>query len=52
MSLMSVECCQVEVSATRSLVKGRTVEYGQPEYDREAPIVRPTPNSDCCAMHF
>ena len=51
LSIVSVVCCQVEVSASgRSLVQGSTTECGVSECDREASIVRrPWPTGGCCA---
>jgi hypothetical protein len=52
LSLVSVVCCQVEVSATSwSLVQRSPAECGVSECDREASIMRRTwPTRDCCAM--
>jgi hypothetical protein len=52
LSLVSVVCRQVEVSATgRSLVQRSPTECGVSECDREASIVRrPWPIRGCCAM--
>jgi hypothetical protein len=49
MYLMSVVCCQVEVSASRcSLVQRFATECVVSECDREAPIMgRPWPNWGC-----
>ena len=49
---MSVECCQVEVSASgRSLVRRSPTKCGVSECDREASIMRrPWPTGGCCAM--
>jgi len=52
-SLVSVVCCQVEVSATGwSLVQRRPTECGVSECDRETSIIRrrPWPTGGCCAM--
>jgi len=51
-SVVSVACCQVEVSATdRSLFKRSPTECGVSECDREALIMRrPWPTRGCCAM--
>ena len=44
LSLVSVVCCQVEVSASDwSLVQRRSTECGLSEYDREASIEKPWP---------
>ena len=41
LSVVSVVCCQVEVSATgRSLVQRSPIESGVSECDRETPIIR------------
>ena len=47
--LVSVVCCQVEVSAmSLSLVQGSPTECGVPECDRGASTMRrPWPNGDC-----
>jgi hypothetical protein len=52
MSLVSVVCCQVEVSATgRSLVQRSPTKCGVSECDREASIMRrPCPTGGCRAM--
>jgi hypothetical protein len=52
LSLVSVVCCQVEVSASGcSLVQRSPTECGVSECDREASIMRrPWPTRDCCAM--
>ena len=52
MSVVSVVCCQVEVSATGwSLVQRSPTECGVSECDREASIMRrPRPTRGCCAM--
>ena len=50
LSLLSVVCCQVEVSATgRSLVQGSPPECGDfDECDREAPVMgNPSPLGSC-----
>jgi hypothetical protein len=45
---VSVVCCQVEVSATGSLVQGSPTECGVSEYDQEASIMwRPWPIRGC-----
>ena len=51
-SLVSVVCCQVEVSAMgRSLVHGSSIESGVSECYREASISRlPWPSTGCCAI--
>jgi hypothetical protein len=50
--LLSVVCCQVEVSATGwSLVQGSLIECGVSECDREAWIMRrPWLIRGCCAI--
>jgi hypothetical protein len=50
LSLVSVVCCQVEVSATGwSLVQRSLTECGVSECDREASIMRrPRPTRGCC----
>jgi hypothetical protein len=52
LSLVSVVCCQVEVSASGwSLVQSSPTECRVSECDREASIMRkPWPTRDCCAM--
>jgi hypothetical protein len=52
MSLVSVVCCQVEVSASgRSLVQRSPTECGVPECDREVSTMwRPWPIRGCCVM--
>jgi hypothetical protein len=52
LSLVSVVCCQIEVSATgRSLVQMSPTEFGVSECDREASILkRAWPTKGCCAM--
>jgi hypothetical protein len=52
MSVMSVVCCQVEVSALGwSLVQRSPTECGVSECDCEASIMRrPWPMGGCCAM--
>jgi hypothetical protein len=52
LSLVSVVCCQVEVSPTsRSLVQRRPIEFGVSECDRAASTMRrPWPTRSCCAM--
>jgi hypothetical protein len=52
LSLVSVVCCQVEVSATGcSLVQRSPTEYGVSECDREASIMRrPWPTRGCCTI--
>jgi hypothetical protein len=52
LSLVSVVCCQVEVSASAWLLVHRSpTECGVSECDREAPIMRrPWPTKGCCAM--
>jgi hypothetical protein len=52
LSLVSVECCHVEVSASGcSLVQKSSTERGVSEYDREASKMRrPWPTRGCCAM--
>jgi hypothetical protein len=51
LSIVSVVCCQAEVSATdRSLVQSSPTECGVSECDREASIIRrPWPTKGCCA---
>jgi hypothetical protein len=51
MSLVSVVCCQVEVSASGwSLVQRSPTECGISQCDREASIMRrPWPTTGCCA---
>jgi len=51
-SLVSVVCCQVEVSAPGwSIVQNNPTECGVSECDRETSIRRrPWPTRDCCAM--
>ena len=47
-SLVSVVCCQVEVSATgRSLVQRSPTECDMFECDREASTMRPWPTRSC-----
>jgi len=52
MSLVSVVCCQVEVSASGwSLVQRSTTEGGVSERDHESLTVkRPWPTGGCCAV--
>jgi hypothetical protein len=52
MSVVSVVCCEVEVSTTgRSLVQRSPTECGESECDREASIMRrPWPTGGCCAI--
>ena len=52
LSLASVVCCHVEVSATcRSLVQRSPTDCGVSECNREASIMRrPWPTGGCCAM--
>jgi len=52
MSLLSVVCCQVEVSASgRSLVQRSLTDCGVSEYDRKASIMRGSwPTGGCCVM--
>jgi hypothetical protein len=52
LSLVSVVCCQVEVSSTgRSLIQRRPTECDVCECDREASIMtRPWPTRSCCAI--
>jgi hypothetical protein len=52
LSLVSVVCCQVEVSATGwSLVQRSPNECGVSECDREALTMRrPWPTKGCCGM--
>jgi hypothetical protein len=52
LSLVSVVCCEVEVSASGwSLVKRSPTECGVSECDHEASIMRRAwPNRGCCAM--
>jgi hypothetical protein len=52
LSVVSVVCCQVEVSATgRSLVQSCPTEHGVSECDREATIMRrPWPTGYSCAV--
>jgi hypothetical protein len=52
LSLVSVVCCQVEVSASGwSLVQRSPTECGASEYDREASTMRrPWPTGGCWAM--
>jgi hypothetical protein len=52
MSLVSVVCCQVEISVTgRPHYHGSSTECGVSECDREATIMRrPWPTRICCAM--
>jgi len=54
LSLVSVECCHVEVSASGcSLVQKSSTERGVSECDREASIMRrPWPTRGCCAMEI
>jgi hypothetical protein len=49
---MSVVCCQVDVSASGSLLVQRShTECGVSECDREALIMRrPWPTRDCCVI--
>ena len=48
LSVVSVVCCQVEVSATWSLVRRIPIEYGVSECDRETSLMRrPCPTRDC-----
>ena len=51
MSVVSVVCCQVEVSATgRSLVQRSLTDCGVPLYDLETSRTRrPWPALGCCA---
>jgi hypothetical protein len=50
LSMLSVVCCQVKVSATgRSLVQRSPAECGASECDRDASIrKRPWPTRGCC----
>jgi hypothetical protein len=50
--LVSVVCCQVEVSASgRSLVQRSPTECGESDCDREASIMRgPWPTRGCCVI--
>jgi hypothetical protein len=52
MSLVSVLCCQVKVSASsRSLVRRSPTECNVFECDSESSIMRrPWPNGGCCVM--
>jgi hypothetical protein len=52
LSLVSIVCCQVEVSATGwSLVQRSPAECGVSERDYEASVMwRPWPTRGCCAM--
>jgi hypothetical protein len=52
MSLVSVVCCEVEVSASGwSLVQRSPTKCGVSECDREASIMRkPWPTRGCCTM--
>jgi hypothetical protein len=52
LSLVSVVCCQVEVSATSwSLVQRSPTDCGVSECDREASVMRgPWPTRGCCAI--
>jgi hypothetical protein len=51
MSVVSVVCCQVQVSASGlSLVQRSPTDCGVPECDREASIMRPWPTGGCGAM--
>jgi hypothetical protein len=52
LSVVSVVCCQVEVSATgRSLVQRSSSACGVCKYDSEASIIRrPWSTRRCCAM--
>jgi hypothetical protein len=51
LSLLSVVCWQVEVSASDwSLVQRSPTECGVSECDREASVMRPCPNTGCCAI--
>jgi hypothetical protein len=54
MSVVSVVCCQVEVSASdRSFVQRSPTECGVSEYDREASILRmPGPTGGRCAKEI
>ena len=54
MSVVSVECCQVEVSASGSpLVQRSPTECGVSECDRETSIIRrPWPTGGCCAIKY
>jgi len=50
MSLVSVVCCQVEVSASDCLIHMSPTECGVSERDHEALIMRrPRPTRGCCA---
>jgi hypothetical protein len=52
MSVVSVACCQIEVSASGwSLVQRSPTECGVSECDRQDSIMRrPWPTGGCCAM--
>ena len=52
MSVVSVVCCQIEVSASGlSLVQKNPVECGVSDYDRQASIMRrPWQTLGCCVM--
>ena len=52
LSLVSVVCCQVEVSVSgRSLVQRSPTECGLSECDREASMIRRSwPTRSCCAL--
>jgi hypothetical protein len=55
LSLVSVVCCQAEVSAwCWSLVQRSPTECGVSECDREVSTMRPWPTGGCCAIkkHF
>ena len=51
MFVVSVVCCQVEVSASGwSLVQRSFTDCGVSEYDHESSIMRSWTTGDCCAM--
>ena len=52
LSVMSVVCCQIEVSESgRSFVQRSPTEFGVSECDHDASIMRgQLPTGDCCAM--
>ena len=52
LSLVSVECCQVEFSASdRSLIQRSPTECDLSEHDHEVYIMRRSwPTNDCCAI--
>jgi hypothetical protein len=50
MDVVSVVCCQVEVSATGWFLVRSPTECGVSECDREASIMRSWPARGCCAI--